>query len=439
MPGPVTIVWFRNDLRLTDHAPLTAAARRGAVLPLYVLDSADQIGAASKWWLHQSLSRLQQSLNGRLVLRRGDPRRILPVLMEQGGADAVYWQRRYEPAIAQRDAEIESELGDAAQTFGGGLLREPWEVSTKQGGPYQVFTPFWRTHRQLPTTGKPLDAPKLDLVKGVDTGNLDDLNLMPKVNWYAGLDETWTPGEAGAVRQLKRFVDDKLRHYANERDLPGVDGTSRLSPHLRFGEVSPRQVWHALARRKFAEPFLRQLGWREFSYHVLHHFPHTPDSALKEKYDNFPWRQDNKSLKAWQRGQTGYPIVDAGMWQLWRTGWMHNRVRMIVASFLVKDLLIDWRAGAAWFMDTLVDADLANNTMGWQWAGGCGADAAPYFRIFNPLTQGKKFDPDGAYIRRWVTELADTPFKKIHEPYGDPIVDHAEARDRALAAFDRIK
>ncbi len=448
MSEPLSIVWYGRDLRLADHEALTAAAGRGAVLPVFVLDPEEELGGASKWWLHQSLSQLDKSLGklgGRLILRRGDPRKVIAALMGESGADAVYWQRRYEPAAAAKQKQIKRELGEAAVDFPGYLLREPSEMLNKQGGPYQVFTPFWRTFRGLPAIGKPLRVPRgIEWPRRWPTSDkLSDLKLMPAIKWYDGLEENWSPGEIGAKKLLSVFAENRLIGYARKRDLPEVDGTSRLSPHLHFGEISPRQIWCEVNRHKFAEPFLRQLAWREFAYHVLHHFPHTPPpgmgKSLKPQYDRFPWRNDEKALRAWQRGCTGYPIVDAGMRQLWHTGWMHNRVRMIVASFLVKDLLIDWRKGAAWFMDTLVDADLANNTMGWQWVAGCGADAAPYFRIFNPVLQGKKFDPEGKYVRTWVKELRDAPQKYIHEPYGEPIVDHAVARDRALAALHKIK
>ncbi|MCC6679581.1 MAG: deoxyribodipyrimidine photo-lyase [Phycisphaeraceae bacterium] len=448
MSEPLSIVWFGRDLRLADHEALNVAAKRGAVLPVFVLAPQEQLGGASKWWLHQSLSQLDKSLRnlgGRLILRRGDPRKVLAALMCESGADAVFWQRRYEPDVAAKQVRIKRELGDAAGDFAGYLLHEPQELLNKQGKPYQVFTPFWRAFREMPAIGKPLNVPR-----GIEwpkhwpkSDKLSDLNLMPAIQWYDGLAEHWSPGEIGAKKLLSVFAENRLIGYARGRDFPGVDGTSRLSPHLHFGEISPRQVWCAVNRFKFAEPFLRQLAWREFAYHVLYHFPHTPapgkGRALKPQYDRFPWRNDDKALRAWQRGRTGYPIVDAGMRQLWRTGWMHNRVRMIVASFMVKDLLIDWRVGAAWFMDTLVDADLANNTMGWQWAAGCGADAAPFFRIFNPVLQGRKFDPEGKYVRQWVNELRGAADKTIHEPYGEPIVDHAIARDRALAALQKIK
>jgi deoxyribodipyrimidine photo-lyase len=349
------------------------------------------------------------------------------------------------------------------------LLYEPGEILNSSGKPFQVFTPFWNACCSGPEPAAPLLRPKRLAAPGGWPRSLalDELDLEPKVDWASGIRAAWTPGEKGAHDLLRRFVRESLLDYSDQRDRPYVPGTSRLSPHLRFGEISPRQIWHGVygglnskrtrTSMKAVEPFLRQLGWREFSYHLLHHLPHTTDEPLRSDFAAFPWRTDEAALKAWQRGQTGYPLVDAGMRELWATGWMHNRVRMVVASFLVKDLLIPWQEGARWFWDTLVDADLANNTMGWQWTAGCGADAAPYFRVFNPVGQGERFDAKGDYVRRWVPELAKLPPAWIHRPWEAPaavlaeagivlgktypkrIVVHAEARERALAAVATLK
>jgi len=466
MTEPLTIVWLRNDLRLSDHPALDAARQRGAVCPVYIW-SPDGLGeagpgGAAKVWLHHSLTALADSydrLGSKLIIRQGDALAELRAIVQYTGADAVYWNRCYEPSVIKRDSKIKQALGDDGldvKSFNGSLLFEPWEVETKEGKPYQVFTPFHRSLQQLPAPDSPLDAPR-SLRKTPKrwpaSVKLDELKLLPNIRWDTGIRETWTPGESGAKRRLSQFLRHDVDDYQNLRDRPDVDGTSRMSPYLHHGEISPRQIGHAVRQAqgerltKGAAGFLREVAWREFGYHLLYHFPRTVDQPLREKYADFPWvdmRQGRHWLQAWQRGETGYPLVDAGMRQLWTTGWMHNRVRMVVASFLVKDLLVPWQAGAKWFWDTLVDADMANNTLGWQWAAGCGADAAPYFRIFNPTSQAAKFDPQGEYIRKWVPELRDA--EKVHEPSTQPrngypaaIVDHGEARDRALSAFETIK
>ncbi|MFN3168818.1 MAG: cryptochrome/photolyase family protein [Phycisphaeraceae bacterium] len=476
-----TIHWFRNDLRLADNPALCAAVQRGAVVPVYIWSPADHgdwaPGGAKKWWLHQSLTSLAESLNklgSRLILRTGDALDHLRDIAETATADAVYWNRRYEPDLIDADKRVKRGLADAdldAHSFNGALLYEPWEVQTKQGKPYQVFSPFHRTVQQMPEPDAPLAAPASlrSPAKWPASDKLDDLGLMPTIPWYDGLADAWDPSEAGAHANLDAFVDDPIADYKKARDLPAVPGTSRLSPYLHNGELSPRQAYHAAAKRtrgnagdklkKNAYDYIRELVWREFGYHVLYHFPHTPGKPLREKYEAFPWvdmRKGRHTLEAWQKGQTGYPIVDAGMRQLYATGWMHNRVRMIVASFLTKHLLVSWEEGAKWFWDCLVDADLASNTLGWQWAGGCGADAAPYFRIFNPMTQGEKFDAAGDYVRHWCPELKDVPTKHIHQPwecpplelkqagvtlgedYPEPIVNHKQARERALEALSEV-
>ncbi len=472
------IVWLRYDLRLDDHPALLEAAETGKpVIPVYIWSPDEegdwQPGAASRWWLHQSLQCLQKSLKdtgSNLIIRKGSSKEVLDKLIQETGAGTVFWSRRYEPAITRRDTEIKSHLkeqGISVKSFNSALLFEPWEISTKQDDPYKVFTPYWKACTSLPEPQEPLNAPqKLKAPKPSPKSlSVDDLNLMPKIGWWKGIAKTWTPGESGAWEGLKRFYKNALMDYEAQRDIPSEFGTSRLSPHLHFGEISPQRVWHEIrnyqqryqkGQPKPANAYLREIGWREFAHHILFHFPHTTGEPMNPKFEQFPWKDDEASLRRWQKGQTGYPIVDAGMRELWDTGWMHNRVRMIAASFLVKDLMIPWQEGAKWFWDTLVDADLANNSMGWQWSAGSGADAAPYFRIFNPITQGEKFDKGGDYVRRWVPELKVLPHKWIHHPWdapddvlaqagiklGDdyprPIVDHKLARQEALDAFQKI-
>ena len=480
MSASPSIVWFRIDLRLADHPALQAAIKRGgAIVPVFIHAPEEEFpwspGGASLWWLHQSLASLDASLrelNSRLVLRRGPTLESLQTLVQKTGAGAVFWNRRYEPAVIARDRKVMEALGSgglAAESFNAALLHEPWTIQNQSKKPFQVFTPFWRHCLAKPDPAEPLPAPKniLPPSKWPKSLALDELELEPTIKWTDGLHAAWQPGEAGATANLGRFLTKAFDDYTDHRNRPDVVGTSRLSPHLHFGEISPRQVWHGLRRlaSKRALPagqwrgsqFLSEIGWREFSHHLLFHFPHTPAEPLRANFKEFPWRKDAALHKAWQKGRTGYPIVDAGMRELWTTGWMHNRVRMIVASFLVKDLLMDWQEGARWFWDTLVDADLAQNTLGWQWIAGCGADAAPYFRIFNPVSQGEKFDPNGDYVRRWCPELAKLPDEWLHRPWEAPveiftragmqpcrdyperIISHTIARDMALEAFARIK
>ena len=445
LPMPPIILWFRRNLRLRDNAPLAAAVASGRpIIPVYISDAEDQ-GGASRWWLHHSLVSLDQSLRehgGRLVFRRGEPVAILQDLVDQTGATAIYFARRYEPAARQQEQALESQLSDASdiETFDDSLLNHPTTVLTKSGTPFKVFTPFWRSASSVgePPAPEPAPANMTWAEHPVPSDQLADLDLLPtQSDWSGGLVEAWTPGEAGAHARLDA-LEDPVRHYAEMRDRPDIDGTSQLSPHLHFGEVSVRQVWHSLRTVQAqgqaeagAEALLRQLYWRDFSTYLLYHFPDLPHTPLRPEFAAFPWSDNAEHLSAWQQGRTGYPIVDAGMRQLWTTGWMHNRVRMIVASFLIKDLLIPWQKGAAWFLDTLVDADLANNSASWQWVAGCGTDAAPYFRIFNPTLQGEKFDPDGDYVRRWIPELDGD--------YPSPIVDHRLARDKALAGYRQIR
>lgn len=473
-----TIVWFRSDLRITDNPALNLALkRRGPVVPVFIWapdeESPWHPGGASRWWLHQSLKSLQGSLKrlgSQLILRQGPSLETLRALAHDVGADAVVWNRRYEPKVMDRDSKIKESLrteGLLAESTNGALLNEPWTIQNQQGKPFQVFTPFWRHCISRLNPPVPLVAPKsLAAPKSWPKSiPLESLNLEPHIPWDVGIRNAWSPGEDGAEKLLERFSGTPFDVYKEQRDRPDLLGTSRLSPHLHFGEISPGQIWHAL--RNQLEPsrnpewkssqYITELGWREFSHHLLYHFRHTPTEPLRDAWKQFPWRSDPGQLRAWQRGLTGYPIVDAGMRELWSTGWMHNRVRMIVASFLVKDLVLPWQDGTRWFWDTLVDADLAQNTMGWQWSAGCGADAAPYFRIFNPVSQGERFDPEGRYVRRWVPEIAKLPNALLHQPwsasladlrsanitlgetYPRPIVDHAKARNNALAAYASLK
>jgi deoxyribodipyrimidine photo-lyase len=467
---PPAIVWFRFDLRLADNPALAAAARHDSVIPVFVWSPGEEApwapGSASRVWLHASLGELAKALRthgSRLVVRRGPALEALASLVRETGAAAVYWNRCYEPAVVARDTRIKAALraeGLEAESFRASLLFEPWEIRTRAGQPHRVFTPFWNACLQQPRPAEPLPAPSLPApARWPESLELDALELDAGVDWAGGIRASWKPGESGALTALDRFLAESIAEYGDRRDRPDEPGTSLLSPHLHFGEISARQVWHAVARSASpaAEAFLRQLGWREFGYHLLHHFPDTPLEPLRYEYAAFPWEDDVEGLAAWQRGQTGYPLVDAGMRQLWETGWMHNRARMTAASFLVKDLLLPWQEGARWFWDTLVDADLANNTLGWQWTAGCGADAAPFFRVFNPVKQGERFDPSGDYVRRFVPELAALPAEWIHRPweaptavleaagvalghvYPRPLVDHAEARKRALTAFQAVK
>lgn len=481
------LVWFRNDLRIHDNPALYDACQKAdEILPVYVFDEETpkhwKLGGASKWWLHHSLNALSQKLSEKganLILRRGIGADQIKALAQEWGADAVYWNRRYEPWGIAHDKGLKADLeqdGVEVQTFNGSLLIEPWKVQTKTGGPYKVFTPFWRMAE--PTIEQAIQQP-FDVPKQIPTpnqppqsDNLEDWWLLPsKPNWAGGIAQEWSAGEDTARERLIDFLEHGAGGYKDARDIPSTDGTSRLSPHLAFGEISLRTIWFA-TKHKMAEGyggeanykgydfFLREIGWREFSYHLLYHFPHTTDAPLNEKFKNFPWHNPddyNEELTRWQKGQTGIPIVDAGMRQLWQTGWMHNRVRMIVGSLLVKNLVLPWQVGEQWFWDTLVDADLANNTQGWQWIGGCGADASPYFRVFNPVTQGERFDPEGAYVKKYVPELKDMPSKYIHKPweaegdllahaniklgetYPKPIVDLKISRQKALDAFAQIK
>jgi deoxyribodipyrimidine photo-lyase len=467
------LLWFRQDLRLADNPALTAVAPR-PILAVYVLDDAAAgpwaHGGAQRWWLHHSLAALARSLADRgltLHLVRGDARDIIPRLAQAIGAGEVHAGRLYEPWARRRDEATQAALASEGRRLvlhTSSLLHEPHRVRTGQGKPYSVYTPFSRALFALGEPPPPLAAPEaLRAAEGAPAGlDLDALGLLPASPvpaWWAEFPGHWTPGEAGAAARLAGFAARSLSGYDETRNLPGVDGTSALSPHLRFGELSPRQVWYAARAAGAAGPatFLKEIIWREFAYHLLWHRPEMPEEPLQPAFARFAWQPDAALLRAWQRGRTGYPIVDAGMRQLWRTGWMHNRVRMIAGSLLVKHLLQPWQAGEAWFWDTLVDGDLASNSASWQWVAGCGADAAPYFRVFNPVLQGEKFDADGAYVRRWVPELARLPDRFLHKPweapeqvlraagvvlgsdYPHPVVDHAAGRARALGAYAALR
>jgi deoxyribodipyrimidine photo-lyase len=458
------IMWFRQDLRLADHPALTAAATAGPVLPLYILDDHTAAnwrwGGASRWWLHHSLARLDETLP--LILRCGETVAQLEKLLVESKASALYFTRDYAPwsgAMECRVKDLCDRLGVACHRHGGFLLHEPESIRNGSGEFFKVYTPYSRVcfAKGPPRPTKP--APHLTRYEGaIASDDLASWNLLPtQPNWANGLAKAWTPGEAGARAVLEKFLDAGLKGYADGRDRPDKQHVSRLSAHLHWGEISPHQVWHAAAQRMGqaegsldhdGEKFLKEILWREFAYNLVHHVPTFPDKPFKPEYEDFPWATDPKGLKAWQQGKTGYPIVDAGMRELWSTGIMHNRVRMIVASFLIKDLLVPWQEGERWFWDTLVDADIGSNSASWQWVAGCGADAAPYYRVFNPVLQGEKFDPHGTYIRRWVPELAHVPNAFIHKPWESPmppkaypprIIDHGVARDRALSAFKRIK
>lgn len=466
---PNALVWFRHDLRLDDNPALRAALDQGFTpIPVYVHAPQEEgewsPGAASLAWLHRSLTALDADLRSRgsrLLLREGPSAPALQALVEQTGAVAVFWNRKYEPATQPRDASLKKRLreqGLQVESFNGCLLFEPWDLATQQGGPYKVFTPFWRSALAQWRAPATWDAPgALPAFEGALPGESPDAwRLAPALGWDAGFWKVWTPGEGGAREALEVFIDGALNGYRTDRDRPDRTGTSRLSPHLHFGEIAPWRITAELERARTAansadmDGYIRELGWREFAYHLLHHFPQTTTQNLNPRFAHFDWAKvDPKALEAWQRGRTGVPIVDAGLRELWATGYMHNRVRMIVASYLTKHLRYHWLQGARWFWDTLVDADLANNTLGWQWTAGTGADAAPYFRVFNPVTQAEKFDPKGTYIAHWVPELAAVPVPLRFAPWEKPdvmsriapdyprrpLVDLAEGREGALAAY----
>ncbi len=472
------IVWLRQDLRLADNPALRAAldTKRPLIL-LFILDDETpghwRIGGASRWWLHRSLEALSADVRkrgGALVLRRGNASDVVLAIARETKAEAVFWNRCYEPYAIKRDAAIKEQLranGVTVESFNGALLFEPWTVKTKTNEPYKVFTPFWRACQQLEPRA-PLPSPKkLPGWPGkIASDDLASWDLLPtKPNWAQSFEPEWRPGEAGALAALNTFLEGKISAYPEGRDQLGENGTSRLSPHLHWGEISPVQIHAAVASatheraalQRGADKFMAEIGWREFSTNLLFHWPTLPEANWRDQFDAFVWNDDDAALEAWRRGRTGYPVVDAAMRELWVTGYMHNRARMIAASFLIKHLMIDWRRGEDWFWDTLLDADLANNAASWQWVAGSGADASPYFRIFNPIAQGQRYDANGAYVRRWLPELANLPDEFIHAPweapalvlreagvslgetYPAPIVEHTAARTRALAAYAALK
>lgn len=465
----IALVWFRQDLRLTDNPAFNmACSQYETVIPIYILDKKNSIlGEAQAWWLHHSLISLRKSLEQlglKLILRKGDPLDIFLELTQDELIKAIYWNRCYEPENIERDKKVKATLqenGIEVSSYNGSLLNEPWSISNKSGGFFKVFTPYWRTCRQSLLPKPILFTPRKPKTVALKSDNLLDWRLLPRFDWASKFSNHWTPGEEDAQQKLTQFIKHRLQGYKTNRDIPEKQATSLLSPHLHFGEISPWCVLRAIEDAKQephcdltgAEHFLSELGWREFSYYLLYHVPSLPYKNYKSAFDGFPWHNDKALFKRWQKGMTGYPIVDAGMRELWSTGYMHNRVRMIVASFLTKDLFIDWRLGADWFLDTLVDADLANNSASWQWVAGSGVDASPYFRIFNPVLQSKKFDPNGVYIRRWVPELASITKDAIHAPweakhaesiyketrYPRPIVNHNEARSKALEYYNQLK
>ena len=474
MKKGTAIHWFRQDLRLSDNPALDSAAQYETLIPIYILDEVNsgefKMGAASKWWLHQSLTKLNESLDGKLLVYQGNPHEILNKLIEEQEVSYVTWNRCYEPWRIDRDKEIKRNFEDknvAVESFSASLLWEPWTISKDDGTPYRVFTPFYKKGC-LNSEEPRLPAGKVDLSnlysEDLSSDSITDLNLLPTIKWYESFEEEWNPGEIGAEQNLNSFLDSGLLNYKEGRNFPSQEFVSRLSPHLHFGEISPNEVWYRAKTKegisgieKSLAHFHSELGWREFSYYLLYHFPDLPNKNFQEKFDIFPWQENEEFLALWQRGNTGCPIVDAGMRELWQTGYMHNRLRMIVGSFLVKNLLIDWRFGERWFWDCLVDADLASNSASWQWVAGSGADAAPYFRIFNPITQGLKFDPEGEYTKKYVPELRDLPNKYLFSPweapeniladagielgknYPKPMVDLKLSRETALEAFATTK
>ena len=473
MSKGIAIHWFRQDLRITDNPSLETAAEFDAVLPIYILDDGNsqefKMGSASRWWLYNSLQSLNESLDGKLSIYNQNPKIVIQELLEKYEVKAVFWNRCYEPWRIDRDIDIKAYLDDKNienKSFNSHLLWEPWNISKDDGTPYRVFTPYYKKgclnaeEPRLPSKNLEIDT----IFHDQDSEQIDTLDLLPRINWYSQIQEVWKPGEDGAQKRLDQFLEEGLLDYKEGRNFPFKENVSRLSPHLHFGEISPNEVWYQAKTKesvsgiqKSLEHFLSELGWREFSYYLLYHFPSLPKQNFQPKFNKFPWIKNESFLESWQKGETGYPIVDAGMRELWQTGYMHNRLRMVVGSFLVKNLLIDWREGEDWFWDCLVDADLASNSAGWQWVAGSGADAAPYFRIFNPVTQGLKFDPEGEYTKKYVPELELLPNKYLFNPweapkeilekagielgkdYPEPIVDLKYSRELALEAFGKTK
>ena len=470
----ICILWFRQDLRLEDNPALIEANDSGLnILPIYILDDVNsdkwKIGSASRWWLNESLKKLNASLNNKLCFMNGDSKVCLNKIIDTFNIKSVYFNKCYEPWRIQNDEEISNYLFDKgikAYSLNGSLLFEPESAMKDDGTPYKVFTPFYRKGclQNSPEPRIPLESPKnINFLKHEEL-SLEELNLIPNKDWYKDFDKYWSPGEHGAREKLNQFLEIGINDYKDGRNFPSKKNVSRLSPHLHHGEISPNKVWYEVKEKaesmdsyRNGDHYLSELGWREFSHNLLYFFPYLPEENLQKKFNNFPWDDNKDLLIKWQKGMTGYPIVDAGMRELWKTGYLHNRVRMIVGSFLVKNLLLHWHHGQEWFWDTLLDADLANNSASWQWVSGSGADAAPYFRIFNPVTQGEKFDPNGDYIKRYIPELRNLNGKFLYSPweapenvlqsagielgknYPEPIVDLKLSREKALAAFEKLK
>ena len=471
MTQPKAIHWFNQDLRLLDNPALSEASHGKEVLSVYILDDVmelnDSMGQASMVWLHHSLVSLNNSLEDKLSFFRGDPLDILSYLCAKYQINEIFWNQIYEPRIMERDAYIKEQMKlkrVSSHTYNASLLWHPDNIKKEDGTPYKMFTPFYRKGCLLNATDPRKPLPVQENIRFLDKDEnslrIDDLELLPNVRWDKKISQYWNIGEEGAHSQLSKFLEIGIKDYKEGRNYPAKPYVSKLSPHIHFGEISPNQVWYMLKQEesnKNIDHFMTELGWREFSYNQLYFNPDLRTKNLQTKFDIFPWKSDKDSLFAWQKGLTGVPIVDAGMRQLWQTGYIHNRVRMIAASFLVKNLLLHWHYGEQWFWDCLVDADLASNSASWQWVAGSGADAAPYFRIFNPVTQGQKFDSEGKYIRQYVPELERVPNKYLFNPweapenilqdsdvvlgknYPNPIVDIKESRKEALNAFESIK
>lgn len=461
------IVWFRQDLRLYDNPALSYALEQGSILPIYILDTDNiqNIGEASKVWLHHSLDALNNSLSNKLNYFIGNPQQILLELTKKHNIQEVVWNRCYEPKYIKRDSEIKSELQTQAinvHSFNSALLWEPWEVLKSDKTPYKIFTPFYQKgclNAKLPRY--PLNKPNLgNILNNISNILLEELELLPKINWQQKMLTSWAISEQGAQELLQKLIDYKVNNYHIARDYPNIDGTSRLSPYLHFGQISPNQIYYTikqLSENLGTDCYIKELIWREFAYNLLYHNPTIQTKNLNHKFDRFSWQDNKELLVKWQQGQTGIPIIDAGMRELWQTGYMHNRIRMLVSSFLVKNLLIHWHHGEQWFFNTLFDADLASNSASWQWVAGCGTDAAPYFRIFNPVTQSEKFDAEGMYIRKYIPELNNLPNKYLFSPwtapkeilnkcniilgidYPHPVIDLSESRQVALKMFETLK
>ena len=471
MDAEKTIVWFRQDLRLKDNAAIAHA--KGATIAVYIWAPQEEggwaYGEASRCWLHAALLDLDEQLRvcgGNLLVIDASSSSSLEALehcVREFQATRVVWNRRYEPSAVLRDTRIKRSLssqGLEVESFNSRLLQEPSDIANQSGKPFQVFTPFWKACVQREVDGIATEVPGQMKWAAIHSKiGVGALQLLPSLPWGVEMMKHWEPTRQGALKRLKKMLEGGVQQYGDLRDRPDLDQTSQLSPYLHFGQIGPREVYHHLASLgdSVHSGYLRQLYWRDFAHHLLFHFPETATQPLKPKYALFPWQDDEEIKQKWREGKTGYPIVDAGLRQLWQTGWMHNRVRMIVGSVLVKHGLQDWMVGAQWFWDTLVDADLANNTLGWQWVAGCGADASPYFRVFNPIIQGKKFDPNGDYVRHYVPEIAELPTEYIHcpwdaseiellatdvklgETYPEPMVEHTKGRERALSAYQKFK